>query len=70
VADAVVARLSARRDTLQRNGLGLILAWHGVVTVGADLADAYDVLDRLETSAHTLLVARSAGLDLLHPGHG
>ncbi len=70
VADAVVARLVPRRDTLERNGLGLILAWHGAVTVGKDLADAYDVLDRLEASAHTLLWARSAGLDLLHPGQG
>jgi L-fuculose-phosphate aldolase len=70
LADAVVARLAPRRDTLKRNGLGLILAWHGAVTVGKDLADAYDVLDRLETSAHTLLMARSTGLSLLNPGHG
>lgn len=69
LADAVVASLAPRRDTLKRNGLGLILAWHGAVTVGHDLADAYDVLDRLETSAHTLLMARAAGLDLLSPGH-
>ena len=68
VADAVVAKLVPRRDTLKRNGLGLILAWHGAVTVGKDLADAYDVLDRLEASAHTLLAARAAGLDLLDIG--
>jgi L-fuculose-phosphate aldolase len=70
LADAVVARLIPRRDTLAKNGLGLILAWHGAVTVGKDLADAYDVLDRLEASAHTLLVARSVGLALLNPEHG
>jgi ribulose-5-phosphate 4-epimerase/fuculose-1-phosphate aldolase len=70
LADAVVAKLMPRRDTLRANGLGLILAWHGVVTVGQDLADAYDVLDRLETSAHTMLMARSAGLDLLDASHG
>jgi L-fuculose-phosphate aldolase len=70
LADAVVAKLLARRDTLKANGLGLILAWHGTVTVGKDLADAYDVLDRLEASAHTLLAARSLGLALLDPGHG
>jgi L-fuculose-phosphate aldolase len=70
LADAVVDRLGQRRDILKKNGLGLILAWHGAVTVGKDLADAYDVLDRLEASAHTLLMARAAGLELLNPGPG
>jgi L-fuculose-phosphate aldolase len=56
VADAVVARLMERRETLSKNGLGLILAGHGAVTVGRDLADAYDTLERLEWSAHTLLL--------------
>jgi L-fuculose-phosphate aldolase len=64
LADAVVARLRLRRETLQKNGLGLILAWHGAVTVGKDLADAYDTLDRLEWSAHTLLMSRAAGLQV------
>jgi L-fuculose-phosphate aldolase len=70
LADAVVAKLVPRRETLKVNGLGLILAWHGAMTVGHDLADAYDVLDRLEWSAHTLLAVRAAGLDLLDPEHG
>ncbi len=55
LADAVVEKLMPRRETLNKNGLGLILEWHGVVTVGRDLADAYDTLERLEWSAHTLL---------------
>jgi L-fuculose-phosphate aldolase len=55
LADAVVEKLALRQETLERNGLGLILAWHGAVTVGRDLADAYDTLERLEWSAHTLL---------------
>jgi L-fuculose-phosphate aldolase len=55
VADAVIEKLSPRRSTLAKNGLGLILADHGVVTVGRDLADAYDTLERLEWSAHILL---------------
>jgi L-fuculose-phosphate aldolase len=65
VAEAVVERLEAQRETLSRNGLGLILAGHGAVTVGRDLADAYDVLDRLEWSAHILLMSR-----LLDPAQG
>jgi len=56
LADAVVEKLALRRETLERNGLGLILAWHGAVAVGRDLADAYDTLERLEWSAHTLLM--------------
>jgi L-fuculose-phosphate aldolase len=67
LAQAVVEAIRPRRETLQRNGLGLILAWHGAVAVGRDLADAYDTLDRLEASAHTLLVLRQAGMSL-RPG--
>jgi L-fuculose-phosphate aldolase len=56
LADAVVEKLALRQEALKKHGLGLILAWHGVVTVGRDLADAYDTLERLEWSAHTLLM--------------
>jgi L-fuculose-phosphate aldolase len=56
LAEAVVARLKEKEAMLEKNGAGLILAHHGVVTVGWDLADAYDVLERLEWSAHTLLM--------------
>jgi L-fuculose-phosphate aldolase len=58
VAAAVVEKLLPRRETLARNGLGLILAAHGAVTVGRDLADAYDVMERLECSAYVLLMRR------------
>lgn len=70
LADAVVEKLAPRRETLRKNGLGLILAWHGAVAVGRDLADAYDTLDRLEWSAHTLLQIRQAGLHMLEVNHG
>ncbi len=55
LADAVVETLAPRQETLSQNGLGLILNWHGVLTVGRNLLDAYDTLDRLEWSAYTLL---------------
>lgn len=58
LADAVVAKFMPRRAAFQKNGLGLVLAWHGVVVAGRDLADAYDVLERLEWAAHTQLMAR------------
>ncbi len=58
LADNVVERLRPRQAMLKKNGLGLILAWHGFVAVGRDLADAYDVLERLEWSARTMLLSR------------
>ena len=70
LAEAVVEKLMPRRETLHENGLGLILAWHGAVTVGRNLADAYDTLDRLEMSARTLLTMRQAGLSLLSEHDG
>jgi L-fuculose-phosphate aldolase len=64
LADAVVEAITPRADVLAKNGLGLILAWHGVAVVGRDLDDAYDTLDRLEWSAQTYLLGRMAGLGL------
>jgi L-fuculose-phosphate aldolase len=64
LADAVVEKLRPRADALDKHGLGLILAWHGVVVVGRSLDDAYDTLDRLEWSAQTLLLAQANQLAL------
>lgn len=64
LADAVVEAITPRADVLAKNGLGLILAWHGVAVVGRNLDDAYDTLDRLEWSAQTYLLGRMAGLGL------
>jgi L-fuculose-phosphate aldolase len=64
LADAVVEAITPRADVLSKNGMGMILAWHGVAVVGRDLDDAYDTLDRLEWSAQTYLLGRMAGLGL------
>jgi L-fuculose-phosphate aldolase len=61
LADAVVDKLLLRREALRTHGLGLILAWHGVITVGRDLVDAYDTLERLEWSACASLMGRLLG---------
>lgn len=58
LADAVVQQIAPRQAELAEHGLGLVLAWHGFVAVGRDLADAYDTLERLEWSARTLLLGR------------
>ena len=67
LAEAVVEKIRPRRATLQKNGLGFVLAWHGAVAVGRNLVDAYDTLDRLEDSAHTLLMLRQSGMSLSPP---
>src|SRR5690606_36947108 len=64
LADAVVAALEPRAAALKKNGLGVILGWHGVAVVGRDLDDAYDTLERLEWSAQTLLLAEAAGIKI------
>jgi L-fuculose-phosphate aldolase len=64
LADAVVGVLAPRSAALEKNGLGVILGWHGVAVVGRDLDDAYDTLERLEWSAQTLLLARAAGMNI------
>lgn len=56
LAEAVVTKLIPHREQIAKVGYGLILARHGVVTVGRDLADAYDILERLEWGAHTWLM--------------
>jgi L-fuculose-phosphate aldolase len=58
LADAVVKSFEMRRSTLAKNGLGIVLSWHGVVVTGRDLGDAYDTLERLEWCAHTMLLSR------------
>jgi L-fuculose-phosphate aldolase len=64
LADAVVAKLKPRAAALEKHGLGVILAWHGVAVAGRNLDDAYDTLDRLEWSAQTLLLSQTLGWEL------
>ena len=43
------------------DGVATILAQHGLLTVGADLGQAYDTTMAVETSAHVVIMARSMG---------
>jgi L-fuculose-phosphate aldolase len=61
LADAVVNNFMPRRAAFAKNGLGIVLAWHGVVVAARDLSDAYDTLERLEWCAHTMLMGRLLG---------
>lgn len=56
LADAVVEALSARRDGFASHGLAVLLPRHGIIVVGHDLDEAYDVLERMEVNARCTLL--------------
>jgi L-fuculose-phosphate aldolase len=55
LADAVVDALRADGEALASRGIGCMLPRHGVVFVGMDLDNAYDVLERWERAAEIYL---------------
>ncbi len=61
LAESVVNNFMPRRAAFAKNGLGIVLAWHGIVVAARDLGDAYDTLERLEWCAHTMLMGRQLG---------
>ncbi len=52
-------------DTMA-GGIAVILAQHGLLTVGADLNQAYDTTMAAETSARLVIMARSMGGEVVH----
>lgn len=51
LADTVVRTLSALKEKRPSYRMAVLVPAHGVVCVGKDLDEAYDVLERVETSA-------------------
>ncbi len=47
------------------NGIAVIMAHHGLVTVGANLAAAYESTLAAEMTAHTVILARSMGKEVI-----
>ncbi|MDI7274870.1 MAG: class II aldolase/adducin family protein [Anaerolineae bacterium] len=56
LAEAVVASLSARRAEFESHGLAVLLPYHGIIVMGHDLDEAYDVLERMEVNARCTLL--------------
>ncbi len=56
LADAVVAALQERRDDFQEHGLAVLLPYHGIIVMGHDLDEAYDVLERMEVNARCAIL--------------
>ena len=58
LADTVVRTLSALKEKRHSYRMAVLIPAHGVVCVGEDLDEAYDVLERVETSARINLYSR------------
>jgi L-fuculose-phosphate aldolase len=55
--DAVVELLRRDETGLQRHGQGVLYPFHGVLVAAPDLDDAFDLLERMEFNAASLLFA-------------
>jgi L-fuculose-phosphate aldolase len=51
LAKVVHEYFETRRELLKTRGCGVILAKHGIVTVGSNLNKAYNIVERLESDA-------------------
>lgn len=56
LANVVVEALSARRAGFANHGLAVLLPYHGIIVMGHDLDEAYDVLERMEVNARCALL--------------
>jgi len=56
LADSVVETLLPRRAEFASHGLAALLAYHGIIVMGHDLDEAYDVLERMEVNARCTLL--------------
>jgi L-fuculose-phosphate aldolase len=58
LADAVVKSLLAQKERGVKCRMAVLIPSHGVVCVGRDLDEAYDILERVETSARISLYSK------------
>jgi L-fuculose-phosphate aldolase len=56
LAEAVVETMKAQEAGLASHGLAALLPYHGIIVVGRDLDEAYDVLERMEVNARCTLL--------------
>lgn len=57
LADAVVEAMLAQKEGFATHGLAALLPHHGIIVMGHDLDDAYDVLERMEVNARVTLLS-------------
>ncbi len=58
LADNIVAAMLAQRERFQKNGLAVVLPTHGMIAMGRDLADAFDVVERTDVNAMCAILGK------------
>ncbi len=58
LAKTVVETLLPKREKLAKHAIACLIPYHGITVAGRDIDDAYDALERIDTSCH-ILVARA-----------
>jgi len=58
LAKTVVETLAPKRDKLAKHAIACLIPHHGITVAGRDIDDAYDALERIDTSCH-ILTARA-----------
>jgi L-fuculose-phosphate aldolase len=66
LADNIAASLRGREARIKTQAAGALVPWHGLFLMGKDLDAAFDAVERLDTNAYIIMMARSlAGGDTL-----
>jgi L-fuculose-phosphate aldolase len=66
--DAVLELFEAEREKTETFGYGVLYARHGVTTAGPTMADAFDLMDRIEDNALAALWTSMLGGVVVTPG--
>lgn len=65
LAENIVNALRGEEARIQKHAAGVIAPWHGLFLMGKDLNAAFDAVERFDTNAYCLLMARGLGSDNL-----
>ena len=61
LAENVVDALEGYEGRIQTQAAGVIAPWHGIFLIGKDLDAAFDAVERFDTNARSILMARHLG---------
>ncbi len=62
LANNVVEALRGQEARIRTQAAGVIAPWHGLFLIGKDLDAAFDAVERFDTNARTILMARLMGM--------
>jgi L-fuculose-phosphate aldolase len=65
LAENVANALRGQEALIAKHAAGIIAPWHGVFLMGKDLDAAFDAVERFDTNAYCLLMARGLGSENL-----